>query len=345
MNRPIHIVMTPTRNEAWVIRAFLECNGLWADYIIIADQMSTDGSRDIINAYREKWKEEGRACKIIMIENNREDIHMAAVRSMLMEEARKIPGDKILVALDADEFWADDFMQTDGWKKMINSKPDDVFEFKRMNLFPDLKHYCIEPEKEYYNWATHVSDDFWEGTYPTDRFIHEWRLKWSKQSTDNKVYQLDDLKLLHLCFVSKRREENKKRFYMVSSVAVPNNVYNMINLYRLYNHLQNEQNIHETKNDVFEQYQKCGIDISGLIDTTDEGAYYIERILYYIQRDGAKKYAILDIWNQNLCEKYGLRDPRNIWQKAVHFYLRKTNNIASTNKIIKAIDKVLKKVC
>lgn len=50
-NRPISIVMTPTRNDAWVIRAFLECNGLWADYIIIADQMSTDGTREIANAY------------------------------------------------------------------------------------------------------------------------------------------------------------------------------------------------------------------------------------------------------------------------------------------------------
>ena len=47
MNKPLHVVMTPVRNEAWVLRAFLEATSLWADYIIIADQMSTDGSREI----------------------------------------------------------------------------------------------------------------------------------------------------------------------------------------------------------------------------------------------------------------------------------------------------------
>ena len=46
-NRPLLVVLTPVRNEAWVLHAFLKATSLWADHIIIADQMSTDGSRDI----------------------------------------------------------------------------------------------------------------------------------------------------------------------------------------------------------------------------------------------------------------------------------------------------------
>ena len=42
---PLMIVMTPVRNEAWVLPAFLESTSRWADYIIIADQMSTIGVR------------------------------------------------------------------------------------------------------------------------------------------------------------------------------------------------------------------------------------------------------------------------------------------------------------
>ena len=41
MNRPTLVVLTPVRNEAWILRAFLEATSLWADHIIIADQMST----------------------------------------------------------------------------------------------------------------------------------------------------------------------------------------------------------------------------------------------------------------------------------------------------------------
>ena len=51
MSQPIHIVMTPTRNEAWVIRAFLESTTRWADYVIICDRFSTDWTREIVAEY------------------------------------------------------------------------------------------------------------------------------------------------------------------------------------------------------------------------------------------------------------------------------------------------------
>ena len=82
---PKLVVLTPVRNEAWVLRGFLEATSLWADYIIIADQMSNDGSRDIAREYP----------KVILIDNDREEMHMAATRRLLFEEARKIKGEKI----------------------------------------------------------------------------------------------------------------------------------------------------------------------------------------------------------------------------------------------------------
>ena len=51
MSQPIHIVMTPTRNEAWGIRAFLESTMRWADYVIICDQFSTGGMMEIVAPY------------------------------------------------------------------------------------------------------------------------------------------------------------------------------------------------------------------------------------------------------------------------------------------------------
>ena len=109
MSRPIHIVMTPTRNEAWVIRAFLECNGLWADYIIIADQMSTDGTREIIAEYQERWNtvlttpstvhrtqytvHNMHQCQLIMIDNTNPEFNEAERQSMLVAEEIRCYGD------------------------------------------------------------------------------------------------------------------------------------------------------------------------------------------------------------------------------------------------------------
>ena len=123
---PVLVVLTPVRNEAWVLRAFLEATSLWADYIIIADQMSTDGSREIAKEYP----------KVILIDNNRKEMHQAATRRLLFETAEKIEGDKLLFTLDADEFLSGDFIHTADWKRIMESKPDDSFCWRWMNLEP-----------------------------------------------------------------------------------------------------------------------------------------------------------------------------------------------------------------
>jgi glycosyltransferase involved in cell wall biosynthesis len=45
--KPTIICLTPVKNEAWLLDRFLQATSLWADFIIIADQMSTDGSQEI----------------------------------------------------------------------------------------------------------------------------------------------------------------------------------------------------------------------------------------------------------------------------------------------------------
>lgn len=331
MNRPILICLTPVRNEAWILRAFLSATSLWADYIIIADQMSTDGSLEIAKSFP----------KVKVIENRRADIHMGQVRCMLMEEARKIQGDKIIFALDADEFWSGDFLQTLSWRSILESEPDDVFEFKWINLSPDMKHYRLAPKHTYYNWATHASDDFFNGSYPDNRFIHEWRLRWSDRSILEKQFQSDDIRVIHFCYVNTERLKNKWLFYSVSSVAIPNRVYNLVSLYRQYHSKEDELFPLEAPPDLFDWYKSQGVDILQLIDFSDIGQYYLDKVSYYIKRDGAKKYAILDIWTKDLCELNNVDDPRNIIQKFTHFYLRSTSKYANT-KLIRFIDKLFK---
>ena len=79
-SKPLLIVLTPVRNEAWVLHAFLKATSLWADHIIIADQMSTDGSREIYPQYE----------KVIVIDNPRTEMHQARTRQLLFEAAKKM---------------------------------------------------------------------------------------------------------------------------------------------------------------------------------------------------------------------------------------------------------------
>ena len=99
--RPLLIVMTPVRNEAWVLHAFLKTTSTWADFIIIADQMSTDGSRDIIKEYSDDNKSKTDKADIILIDNKNPYFNEAERQAMLVAKAREISAgrDTILFGL------------------------------------------------------------------------------------------------------------------------------------------------------------------------------------------------------------------------------------------------------
>lgn len=323
---PLLIVMTPVRNEAWVLRAFLEATSLWADHIIIADQMSTDGSREIAKEYP----------KVILIDNNRPEMHMAATRRLLFEEAKKIEGEKILFALDADEFLSGDFVHTEDWRKILESKPDDSFCWRWMNLKggnPQL--YFAGP---HFYWAVHESPVLWEGEFP-DNFIHEWRLPWSPNADGSHSFNLDDFYSIHLARVHQNRQKNKERFYQVSTLG-QNPKKSSVSLYRQY-HTEEDLQVLQVPFDAYKFYESKGLDIWQYVDLHDEGAYYTSEILRYFERDGIGKYAMLDIWDKDWMKRNGVTDPRTKLHKLFQYYLKKTTPI-SNHFIVRVFDKVLK---
>jgi hypothetical protein len=185
--KPLFIVMTPVRNEAWVLHAFLKTTSTWADFIIIADQMSTDGSRDIYKQYE----------KVIVIDNNNQDFNEAERQSM--------------------------------------------------------QHRSVISLSRNYRYQKKLEE------YPID----ENCLNYGKQ-----------------------------------------------------------------------------INVLNEVDTTSKKFWFDEYILERNSSD-LKKIAKLDIWDNDFIETYNLKDPRNIWIKLLHQYLRKTQKYKSTI-LVRAIDKVLK---
>ncbi len=122
------ICLTPIRNESWILDKFLSSASIWADYIIISDQNSDDNSRDIAKRYE----------KVRLIENSYTDYNEFLIRQVLFEEARKIKGDKVLIALDADEFFTPDLFLSDEWEKILTSRSRDSYKVKICQSFTGL---------------------------------------------------------------------------------------------------------------------------------------------------------------------------------------------------------------
>lgn len=88
------IVLTPTKNEEWIIELFLKITSLFADHIIIADQFSTDKTVEIAKKFP----------KVIIIENDNTEYDEQYRQKLLIDKARSLfPGNNLLLALDADE--------------------------------------------------------------------------------------------------------------------------------------------------------------------------------------------------------------------------------------------------
>lgn len=328
MKKPLLIVLTPVRNEAWILHAFLKATSLWADYIIIADQMSTDGSREIYPQYE----------KVIMVDNPREEMHQARTRQLLFEAAKKIEGDKILFALDADEFLSGDFVNTHSWDLILNSQQGDVFCFRWMNLQPECSTYTsFQP----YYWAAHVNDDFMDGAFP-DNHIHEWRLPWP--SIFNKEYIIEDISFVHFARVNMQRQSNKEVFYQVSTVY-KDNQYSGVRMFRHYSayHPILKSEILEVPDGTYAFYEKRGLDIWSEIDLDDIGQHYIDSVLRFFNERGVKYFTKLDIWDNDFVMRYNLHNPQSLLDKLVMLYLRFTK-IWTNNIIVKCIDYILKRI-
>ena len=338
-NQPLLIVLTPILNEAWILSAFLKATSLWADYIIIVDQMSTDGSRDLYAKFCKENRElnvSGRECKLLVIDNPRTEMHQAATRRLLFDAAKKIEGDKILFALDADEFLSGNFIETKGWKSIINSTPGDVFLFYWMLLSPNGQSYRIQNKEPFY-WAAHVDSSLLDGKFP-DNFIDEWRLPWPSQVKNEIV--ITDINFLHFHDTNVVRQKNKTLFYQVLQYSQSMGEKVGISLNRRYNSKRFYQYIPLPHN-VYLFYENHHLNLFEYLNLNDEGTHYIKSVIDNIRKLGEPFFRKLDIWDEMIIKKNHFNDPRRSVDKLIHWYLRKTNGITD-RVIVRIIDKVLK---
>ena len=326
-NNLIHIVMTPVRNEAWVLRLFLTVTSQWADHIVIADQMSTDGSREIAASFP----------KVTLIDNNNPNFNEAERQSLLVAKAREIAAgqDCILWGLDADEIFDAHFRDTKDWERIIKSKPGDVFWFKWAEICPDKEHYWISPST-YYPWMFHDDGKEPHGNYV--RNMHSMRIPYPIE--EKQLYYVDDFRVLHLAYLNQYRVASKRRFYTFIDWEM--NHRSSIKLSRSYAQIKKEDIVETLPSYYIYSIQNNGFDMWSMVDTEDQKCwmddYVLERLDYY----SPKAIRRLDIW-ANSIEEYKSKDTRSFIDKLIHTYLHKTQRIKNTF-FVRTFDKVLSKI-
>ena len=331
-DKPTIVVVTPVRNEAWVLDAFLSCTSSWADYIILADQHSNDGTREIAERYE----------KVILIDNPTQEWYEYICRTRLLEEAAKIPGEKIIFGLDADEFLSEGFEKTESWQRILHSKGNEIFCFNWLNLFDN--YTSVEYTDMHFEWAAHFDKAV--------DFVEEYRIREKHAVHCSRVpcletsrcqyTNVDDFWVIHLAKLNHERIRQKLDFYQVTWVDKNKDKANPISMYRNYNKYYPDSLLHE---DIPVKLCCMGDskDYSYLVKTSDYGKHYVDEMIQVFKREGTDKFRKLCIWDNPYLVEAGINPIIPLKYRMLHFYLRKSQSNAD-KKIIRLMDKVLKKL-
>lgn len=190
MSKTKVICILPVKNEAWILKHFIEAALSWADIIIIGDHNSTDGSADIARQYDR--------VKVISLQNPSFDA--GDRRKILFEEARKIPGKRLIFAIDADEMLSANWADSPDWGRMLNARPGTMFRINWPYLLPGLDQAVLFGVE-----AAFVDD----GTEYIGNIIGEERIP----ITNGDVEYIQDINLLHFVNIDPYRKKSKQRWY------------------------------------------------------------------------------------------------------------------------------------
>ena len=202
MQRPLVFCLTPVKDEAWILERFLKCASLWADRIIIADQNSTDGSREIALRFP----------KVTLIENVSSEFNEPQRQKLLLAEARRTPGPKVLFALDADECFSSNVLYSPEWESILKAAPGTVISFQ----WPEIQ--ADSSDLSFFYFPIVVPAGFVDdGSDHTGKIIHSVRVP-IPSGGPTLLFPVE-IKLMHYCLADISRFQKQNQMVPVLGIS------------------------------------------------------------------------------------------------------------------------------
>jgi hypothetical protein len=297
MQRRKIVVITPIKNESWILDKFLNVTSTFADVIIIADQFSSDNSVDICKKFP----------KVHLIKNEKKEFDEPYRQKLLINEARKVvTGEKVIFALDADEILTANSIDSVEWTTIDKSPPGTAIFFHKHDLYYSSKSYL------YYDSPFPIAyiDD---GAEHQPEWFHCTRIP--IKSHTNKLY-CQDIQFAHYALTRMSAQKSKVRMYSCIEKSLDNS-NQLLNQFKRrkrnsrFKSYKNNAEIKATPHYWFSKWNEEGFRMDEICQ--DQYYSYDVQVLNMIEKHGSKKFWFDDIWyeksfnfNLELCRQHML---------------------------------------
>ena len=290
MKRKI-IVLTPTKNESWIIEHFLQVTSQFADHIIIADQNSEDNTVEICKRF----------LKVTIIENANPSFNEDERQLLLINYARSnFPGENVLLALDADEIASAPSINSNHWNKLREAAVGSVFYFEKPDLFPGL-NMCVRHKDSLYPMAFVDDGSIIHHT----KKVHSIRIPVTSQSIR---VEIDNIVFLHYSYVRSKVQRAKFRFYSVQEAMLASSPwYRRRRRYRAPNHLLPTSKGEPVEMDWFDYSSIMSVTPFHFEDNQD--CWYDKMVQNILDEQGGKKFWLDDIWDKEWNKTTDIKPP------------------------------------
>jgi hypothetical protein len=273
------VCLTPVRNEAWILERFLEAASTWADAIVVLDQGSDDGSTEIARRF----------AKVQLTEYPHATYDDPIRRSMLIDLARAaVPGPRVLVALDADEFVAADAWEHEEMREFLSAPPGTVARMRWINVLPQEPRAWIPEDLTDFMF---VDDDSAFRGEP----MHGPRLPGA--SGRHVTVDLFGPKVVHLQYLDWDRMRSKQRWYQAQE-RIEHPAKRPIQIYRQYHHMDALASSERSplRDEWFAGYGPTFA--RDLLTVESQDAYPTDaRVLDLLVEHGVKRFRRVELWD------------------------------------------------
>lgn len=315
------VVLTPVKNESWFLPIFCKSTSIWADYIIIADQKSTDNSREIASKFP----------KVVIIDNDADDLDEGYRDTLLINKARELVGTNgILFKIDADEIFTPNF-DSDDWNRIKQSKSGSVWIFRWIQINNNLSS-CWEVDSMT-NYGAFVDDG---RNYSPHGLIHVRSM--FMPDNPEEILMPREIGLLHFQFVDWKRMCCKHIWYQCfERINFPNK--SAIDIYRMYHWMYNPSLPFQAIPTEWIDGYKANYEIDLNSYVKEKHYWWDDKVKEYLTEYSPKKFRHIETYH-NIRELL-FAEGKNIFDKLLLLYLHYTKSIYNMRKglLFKFIEK------